>query len=65
MRICQLAFLLLEGEDKEGRYNGAYKQRFNPNIGLVGNYWEAPDAWQPTDMLPKIGYDRVMDKINT
>lgn len=44
MKIAQIAFLKLEGEDKDNRYQGAYIQQ--------------PD-WSPEMMLPKGGWERL------
>lgn len=50
IRICQIAFLKLEGFDKENNYSGAYKQREINQKEIL---------WKPEDMLPKLGINRV------
>lgn len=66
MRVCQLAFFSLLGEDKLNSYQGAYAQRFDFNMFdkkstqsyLLNNYL----GWNQQDIIPKTGKERMMEK---
>ena len=64
MRVCQLAFFKIEGEDKYNPYHGSYVQRFDARNGIEQNLFieENEKVWSPYDIIPKLGYEKLMTK---